>query len=236
MKPRLLDLFCGAGGCTKGYQRAGFYVVGIDHVDQPNYCGDEFIRADVLAWLANRSGFRRFDAIHASPPCQAFTRYANRHQHVRPSPNLIPQTREWLRDSGLPYVIENVEGAPLEPGCLMLCGSAFGLPIRRHRYFESNVSLMGPPCAHGWQAGLRLYPQATNRKNRRSTVEIGTWRIPVEVQERAMEIDWMDFKARDRSQGAHHFGSEFSQAIPPVYTELIGHQLMQHLRAESQAA
>lgn len=229
-KPWLLDLFCGAGGATKGYQRAGFYVVGVDNRAQPNYCGDEFIQADALdpsvLW-------DDFDAVHASPPCQAFTRYRNRPNHVREAPDLIGPTRELLRVTSLPYVIENVEGAPLE-NASMLCGSSFGLPLRRHRFFETNWPLLTPPCAHGWQQGLRLYPQATNRKNKRNTVEVGTWRIPVDIQEQAMEIDWMDFRVRreDRKPGcgANHFGSEFSQAVPPVYTELIGHQLATYIR------
>jgi DNA (cytosine-5)-methyltransferase 1 len=225
MKPRLLDLFCGAGGAAVGYHRAGFDVVGVDNRPQPHY-PFEFVQAEALAaetWIE----IDYFDAIHASPPCQAFTRYRNRPGHVGEAQDLVAPTRALLKESGLPYIIENVEGAPLHDPTL-LCGSMFGLPLRRHRLFETNWALMAPKCQHGWQLGLRLYPQATNRKNARNTVEIGTWRIPENVQKDAMEIDWMRMRTAD---GKNRFRSELSQAIPPAYTELIGHQLLQHIKA-----
>ncbi len=145
-KPRLLDLFCKAGGAARGYQRAGFYVVGVDIEPQPRYAGDEFIQADALTFpLAG------FDAVHASPPCQANVKglgAVNRalgrsNEHV----NIIIDVRERLCDALVPFVIENVEGAALlNPH--RLCGSSFGLPIRRHRLFESNVALLTPQCEH----------------------------------------------------------------------------------------
>jgi SAM-dependent methyltransferase len=128
---RLLDLFCGAGGAAKGYADAGFEVVGVDIEPQPNY-PFEFVRADALTFPLDG-----FDAVHASAPCQAFTVYRNNSAHVRQDhPNLIPQTRERLIASGLPYVIENVPGAPLiDP--IQLCGTSFPpLEVRRHRIFE----------------------------------------------------------------------------------------------------
>lgn len=233
MKPRLLDLFCGAGGCTKGYQRAGFYVVGVDIEPQPNYCGDEFVRADALDILHGLSEpwawkgvfpvvGRNFAAIHASSPCQAFTAYRRRGDGVGDHyPNPIGELRRFLAATSLPYVIENVAGAPLKDA-VMLCGTGFGLDVQRHRYFESNVPIMSPGCAHGRHAAR--FPAATNRSaNSRRTVEVGVWRIPLEVQQRAMGIDWMTLE-------------ELSEAIPPVYTEHIGQYLLAEIRARKVAA
>lgn len=224
-KPRILDLFCGGGGAAMGYHRAGFEVVGVDIVDQPNY-PFEFHRADALGLL--RQSFCGFGpswvvgvtAIHASPPCQSFTAYRRKGRGVGDGyPNLIPQVRELLGGFAMPHVIENVHGAPLE-NAIMLCGSSFGLDVRRHRYFESNVPLEPKACNHSWQTPR--FPPATNRTNLRSTVEVGVWRIPLEVQQRAMGIDWMTLP-------------ELSEAIPPAYTEFVGHQLLEHL-AKGRAA
>jgi DNA (cytosine-5)-methyltransferase 1 len=225
VKPRLLDWFCGAGGVAKGYQRAGFYVVGVDKEPQPNYCGDEFIQADLTktAWL-----LFDFDAIHASPPCQFATDYI-RTGNVRESPNLIPFTRERLEQGGLPYVIENVAKArPELRDPVLLCGSMFDPPldVQRHRLFEANWPLRPPawPCRHRLWAPDR-FPGGRSKERTgssrglvRATVEVGSWDIPLATQQRAMGIDWMNM-------------AELSQAIPPAYTEHIGHQLMQHIRA-----
>lgn len=201
---RLLDLFCGAGGAAMGYARAGFTVVGVDIKPQPRY-PFEFIQADALDF--DVSGF---DAIHASPPCQAFTAYKRRPNHVGEYPDLIWPTRQRLIASGVPYVIENIPKAPLlNP--IQLCGSSFGLDVRRHRLFESSFPMLAPPCDHGWQTPR--FPQATNRKNLRRTVEVGVYRIPLAVQQWAMGIDWMKL-------------DELSEAIPPAYTEWIGGRLM----------
>jgi len=207
MQPLLLDLFCGAGGATHGYQRAGFRVVGIDHEPQPNYCGDAFLQDDAMDIELDG-----FDAIHASPPCQAFTDY-QRNGKVGEYPDLVDQTRQRLAGTGKPYVIENVRGAPLVHPT-RYCGSSFRLDVRRHRFFESNVALVAPPCDHKWQTPR--FPSASNRTNLRSTVEVGVWRIPVETQREAMDIDWMTIP-------------ELSQAIPPAYTHHIGRQLLEHV-------
>jgi DNA (cytosine-5)-methyltransferase 1 len=203
---KLLDLFCKAGGATKGYQQAGFFVVGVDIEPQPNYCGDEFVQADALTFdLAG------FDAVHASPPCQFGTAYKRRPDHVAESPNLIPRVRHLLRLTGVPYVIENLwlnRQHLIDP--VRYCGSSFGLDVQRHRAFESNVPLLAPPCDHAWQTP-RFAP-ATNRTNLRCTVEVGVWRIPLDVQRKAMGIDWMTLP-------------ELSEAIPPAYTEHIGRQV-----------
>jgi DNA (cytosine-5)-methyltransferase 1 len=220
----VVDLYCGAGGVAEGYKRSGFWVIGVDKDPQPNYAGDEFIRADALDVLrAGRSGpVWHADVVHASPPCQFEAAYKRRPNHVKDSPNLIPVTRELLELTGLPYIIENVPGARdhlRDP--VQFCGSSFGLNVRRHRLFESNVKLVAPPCNHGWQTPR--FAQATNRENKRSTVEVGVWRIPLEVQQEAMGIGWMTLE-------------ELSEAIPPRYTEFIGRQLLAHIRAQEAVA
>lgn len=207
VKPLALDLFCKAGGATKGLQRAGYHVLGLDIEPQPNYCGDAFRLGDALRPPLELS---HFDLIWASPPCQAFTAHKRRPDHVQAAPNLIAPIRELLEESGVPWVIENVSGAlPHMRSPFRLCGSMFGLDVQRHRYFETSFSVMAPACQHGlWPP---RFPQATNRKNRRKTVEIGVWRIPLSVQQQAMGIDWMTLE-------------ELSNAIPPAYAEFIGRQ------------
>lgn len=201
-----------------GYHRAGFEVVGVDINPQPNY-PFEFWQMDALLGISLFG--RGVDVIHASPPCQAFTAYRRRGSEVGAKyPNLIPEMRDTLEGCGLPYVIENVPGAPLR-NPIQLCGSSFGLDVRRHRLFESNLPLSALPCDHGWQTPR--FPPATNRTNLRRTVEVGVWRIPLTVQQEAMGIDWMTLP-------------ELSQAIPPTYTEHLGRQLMTHLIAERQVA
>lgn len=219
-RPRLLDLFSGAGGAARGYQLAGFVVTGVDINPQPRYAGDAFVQADamqVLARLADGAepwpGAPGFDAIHASPPCQRFTAYRRRPGVGHAYPDLIAPVRDRLKAISAPWVIENVAGAPLVAP-LRLCGSSFGLDVRRHRYFESNVDLLGAACDHAWQRP-RFAP-ATNRTALRRTVEVGVWRIPLAVQAAAMGIDWMTLP-------------ELSQAIPPAYTQHVGEQLLAHV-------
>jgi len=220
-RPRLLDLFCGAGGAAMGYHRAGFDVVGVDIVKQPNYpfefhWGDA---QDVLESIENGGHWYweigEPDAIHASPPCQAFsskTRKPGRHG------NQIDPIRHRLAASGLPYVIENVPGAPLiDP--VLLCGSMFGLGVRRHRLFESTFPILTPVCAHGSQPPrYRIYDHG--RWYESPVVHVfgtggGKGR---EHWADAMGIDWMT-------------DDELAESIPPAYTELIGHQLVAHLEA-----
>ncbi len=155
-KLRAVDLFCCAGGASMGLYRAGFDVTGIDIRPRPKY-PFRFIQGDCLAPPVD---LRSFDFIWASPPCQAFTslRHLQRAQgNPREYPNLIPQTREMLRRSGIPYSMENVEGAPLEGNIILLCGTMFGLQtpdgsaeLRRHRLFETSFSIpLRPACQHG---------------------------------------------------------------------------------------
>jgi DNA (cytosine-5)-methyltransferase 1 len=214
-RPRLLDLFCCAGGAAKGYELAGFEVVGIDIAPQPNY-PFEFIQADALEFPLDG-----FAAAHASPPCQLFTPY-QRTGNVGEYPDLIEPTRERLKASGLPYVIENVTGAPLHAPTL-ICGSMFDPPmdIQRHRLFETNWPLAAPawPCRHKlwgpdrFPGGRSKERTGSSRGRVRGTIEIGSWDIPLAVQQRAMGIDWTTLR-------------ELSEAIPPAYTEFIGRQLM----------
>ena len=216
-RPRLLDLFCGAGGAAVGYNRAGFDIVGVDIRPQPNY-PFEFLQREALAWLdRHMPDIGVFDAIHASPPCQAFTDLKDMHNAL-PHEDLLTPTRELLETTGLPYVIENVEGAPMSP-TVTLCGSSFalgaeGARLQRHRHFETNWPLLGPPCAHG-VARRVIGVYGGHGRDRRRTVN--TQDFSTEARREAMGIDWMT-------------GAELSQAIPPAYTELIGHQLLQQLR------
>jgi DNA (cytosine-5)-methyltransferase 1 len=212
-RPRLLDLCCGAGGASRGYDLAGFDVTGIDISPQPNY-PYAFRRADALEALQDYlgGGDGAYDAFHASFPCQRWTAYGRRGGGVGDGyPDLITAGRELLKATRRPYVIENVPGAPLD-NPIQLCGTGFGLDVQRHRLFESNVPMMGMPCAHGRHAAR--FTAATNRgENTRRTVEVGVWRIPLDVQQRAMGIDWTTLE-------------ELSEAIPPVYTEFIGGYLI----------
>jgi DNA (cytosine-5)-methyltransferase 1 len=235
VKPRLLDLFCGAGGCSAGYARAGFDVVGVDVKPQPNY-PYEFVQADALEVL-DRLSFglslvegdlachvEDFAAIHASPPCQHFTKYGNVVKDIRERyEDLIEPVRELLKATGLPYVIENVEGSPLHDS-IVLCGSMFDLDVQRHRLFETNWPLVPPtwPCRH--KIWSRRFKSSTGRKpNSRFTIEVGSWDEKIERQKAAMGVDWT-IATR-----------ELSEAIPPAYTEFIGQQLLAHPRLEAAA-
>lgn len=198
-----------------GYHRAGFEVVGVDIKPQPHY-PFEFIQADALA-----SYPLGYDAIHASPPCQPFTRAGHLMRAQGGSatePDLVGPTRELLKATGLPYVIENVVGAPVEG--VFLCGSSFGLRARRHRIFESNVLLLGVHCRHrqqGKPVGIYGRPGDT-AQGRDSTT--GKWVVggstarDVPEAQDALGIDWMPR------------WDDLKKAIPPAFTEHIGRQLL----------
>lgn len=215
----LLDLFSGAGGCAKGYQLAGFYVVGVDINRQLHYCGDEFYQDDALVVLdlllsgGVWHGYRLSDfaAIHASPPCQRYSICQNFLQQPHAYPDLIPAVRERLRASGKPWVIENVPGAPMLSG-VMLCGSMFGLGVLRHRYFEASFPLFAPgPCQHNGTVKGGVYISVFGKGGRGFTKARGA---------QAMGITWMTI-------------DEMRQAIPPVYTEWVGRQLVEVLRCHA---
>lgn len=216
-KPRLLDLFCCGGGAGEGYARAGFDVIGVDLKRSPRN-PHPVIEADVLALPVEF--LRMFDAIHASPPCQRFSDLAKRNGNGEAWPDLIEPTRALLRASGLPYVIENVEGAPLvDP--VMLCGTMFlGLRVLRHRLFESNVALTAPP--HGKHPLVFTHDKRKAHYGRLNQDEAfvqvtGGGNCSKANAAAAMGIDWMT-------------KNELNEAVPPAYTEFVGRQLIDVLR------
>lgn len=208
MKPLLLDLFCGAGGASVGYHRAGFEVVGVDIAPQKNY-PFEFVQADARDYLLT-TNLSWFDAIHASPPCQGYSRLAAMHPERKANyPRLIEPIRTLLNTVELPYVIENVEGAPLHSP-VVLCGSMFGLGVerghlRRHRLFECSFETDAPPACNHVGPAVGVYGHGGHSGKHRML-----YKAEAMV---AMGIDWM---TRD----------EMTQAIPPAYSEWIGTQLL----------
>lgn len=219
MRPMLLDTFCKAGGASTGYYRAGFDVIGVDIEPQPRY-PFPFIQADALDVLENWR-LESFAAIHASPICKGYSVSSLSHRRAgKEYPNQIPVVRKLLERRGVPYVIENVPGAPLRPDW-KLCGCFFGLPgLRRERWFETNwpgfVLLPAhnhdrPPitvAGHGQPSWTRAHGYAP--------VTVADWRL-------AMGIDWM---TRD----------ELAQAIPPAYTEQIGTELLKILSESNESS
>lgn len=234
----LLDLYCSAGGCTKGYQRAGFRVVGVDINNQPRYCGDAFVKMDAIKALetllcgehitdSNGEQWRLSDfiAVHASPPCQEYNALRNvnlaRNGSVPKHPDLIDVTRELLEATGKPYIIENVQNAPLDTQ-IILCGAAFGLRhLARHRHFESNVLLPSPPrcCHRGNEYTIGVYGAAPDgRRVSPKGQRLVRCAKSLNEAKQEMGIDWMEWH-------------EITQAIPPVYTEWIGQRLIENLRS-----
>ena len=234
----LLDLFCKAGGAGMGYARAGFEVIGVDIEPQKHY-PFEFVRAEALSYALSNGW--KFDAIHASPPCQAHSVITpDKSKHV----DLIPHTRFVLKTLGVPYVIENVPGARKAlHNPIMLCGRDFDLKVYRHRYFESNVPL-SPPCPHlphhdntpraghgvsskgfiSVTSGGNSLKVGVDKRHRGGTygmnaegfVSVTGHISGIDYCRMAMGIDWMT-------------SAELVQAIPPAYTEHIGQQLMAHI-------
>jgi DNA (cytosine-5)-methyltransferase 1 len=195
---KLLDLFSGAGGAARGYQLAGWHVTGVDTAPQPRYAGDEFHRADALTFPLDG-----YDAIHASPTCFRWARVTawrgNRDDH----PDTLTPTLARLATVDVPWVVENVPEAAdrLRPDYL-LCGTQFGLQVRRHRIFQAgnwSVYELMPPCR--CYRNRRLLPFV--HKGERAFAD-------------AMDCTWMT-------------KIEARQAIPPAYTRHIGGQLMAYL-------
>jgi len=217
-RPLLLDLCCGAGGAATGYHRAGFDVLGVDIQPQPNY-PFEFWQLDAMKVLRSLGdGICPYDAIHASPPCQAYSTTASLHDAVYPE--LVDEMRVELQRIGVPYVIENVQGAPLR-NAIRLCGSSFGLGVRRHRLFEIHPMLdaLVPPCAHHLQPEpLDVTGTGASRIGPRTDGKGGNSRKPRNLAEArdAMGIDWMSRK-------------ELSEAVPPAFTQWIGERLIEAL-------
>lgn len=219
-KPLMLDLYCCAGGSGMGLFRAGFEVVGVDIAYQPSY-PFEFVNADALEYLLKiiDNGMRLPDgrkvhAVNASPPCQHYTALSkgtNNNQDKHPA--LIEPTRELLNEAGVPYIIENVVGAPLiNP--VQLCGEMFGLQVIRHRGFETNWELPQPEHikhrgrVRGWRHGQTYegyYYAVYGNGGQKGT--LAEWK-------QAMDIPWMRTKA------------ELVEAIPPAYLQYIGRELL----------
>ncbi len=218
----VLDLFSGAGGATKGYQDAGFFVVGVDNEPQPNYCGDRFIQADAVGLLTRLlegeevEGWRLedFAVVHASTPCQAYAEVANSRKLSSHPELLEPMRQLFLRsqERGIFWVSENVPPAPM-PNSFVLCGSSFSLPIIRHRRFETFPALSAPPAPRCPQKrydravthGPGFYPYG--RKN---------WGPAWREHVLPVVWPWMTMK-------------EAGQAVPPAYTAYIGERLMNRL-------
>lgn len=202
IKPKLLDLFCGAGGASMGYYCAGFEVEGVDIKPQPHY-PFKFYQADALEFP-----LEGYDAYHASPPCQAYSIMQNIHKNKNKHPDLVEPTRNLLMKTQKPYVIENVSGSPLK-GYTMLCGTMFGLAIRHHRFFETNfpLPLFSPRVCNHSSTYDRFHggEEAHNEREK-----LG----------KAMGIDWM-MSAR----------KELREAIPPAYTEYIGKYLIDQINS-----
>ncbi len=217
-KPTLLDLFCCAGGAAMGYHMAGFEVVGVDVMPQPNY-PFRFIQDDAMG--LDREWMASFDVIHASPPCQHYSVLAKRTRCGDDWPDLVAAVREMLKATGRPYVIENVVGAPLRD-YIVLCGTMFeGLRVIRHRLFESNVPIAPPgpcgphPLCHTLDKRKNHYGKTDEMVD---FVQVnGGGNCSVKAARDAMGIDWM-------TKG------QLNEAIPPAYTKHVGLQLIEHLR------
>ena len=210
---KLLDLYCGVGGASVGYAKAGFEVHGIDLKPGKRY-PYIYTKADVLEVIKDIDYLRQFDIIHASPPCQthSITKHLRNAQGKSTSKlDLIPQTREALIASGKPYIIENVPGSPLiNP--VQLCGSSFGLKVRRHRLFESNMPIKGSKCNHKLQGRpIGVYGSLNDE-----IPKGGKTATTIDEARQAMGIDWAIW-------------SELVEAIPPTYTEYLGVQLHEWL-------
>lgn len=217
VRVKILDLFCGPGGAARGYRDAGFEVVGVDINPQPSF-PYEFIQADAL-WFLDEVDLSGFGAIHASPPCQRFSSLSHcrlKEKGLTPEqvyPNLIPDVRERLEKLTVPWVIENVEGAPIR-NPLTLCGTMWGKKIRWHRCFETNFEVYAPgKCDHSL---MRYNPFARKGHALMKEELKGTGIAPEtrHAMERGIDPSWMRYTER-------------RQAIPPYYSEYIGRRILE---------
>jgi DNA (cytosine-5)-methyltransferase 1 len=213
--PKLLDLFCGAGGAAMGYYRAGFDVVGVDNRPQPRY-PFEFHQADALTFPLDG-----FDAVHASPPCQDHSQIAPFAGQHHGTGWMLQAITDRLAETGLPYVVENVEGADM-PGSFVICGRAMGIArLRRHRRFAVNFPMMVPPCTcgrHSETIGVYGDIRLNDRRTTGKHLPYPRVRAGLQTARDLIGAPWMN-------------AAELSQAIPPAYTEHIGGFLLDHLKA-----
>lgn len=212
---RILDLFCGAGGAAMGYHRAfpDAEIVGVDIAAQPRY-PFTFWRADAMACLDNLAFLRSFDLIHASPPCQDHSVLGALHAS-HGTGWMLAATIAKLQAQSVPWVVENVPGSESDMGGahVTLCGSSFGLGVRRHRLFASSFLVLAPPCRHADQGqAIGVYGHGGGVSRLRG------WKGTLSESSAAMGIDWMT-------------GRELAQAIPPAYCEYIGEWFAQSLEA-----
>lgn len=221
-RPKLLDLFCCAGGCSMGYYDAGFDVVGVDIQPRHDY-PFEFIEADALDVMRDTTFLDTFDMVHASPPCQRYSVAANAHGNANAHPDFLPPTRELLRTWGGPYVIENVPTAPMQDAVL-ICGWAMGMRhIKRHRLFETNLALMSPGCL--CPTGDTVSVFGHSGEDRRKSAGAILKHVPIAEVRELMHVPWIN--GRD----------EVSESIPPPYTRFLGEQILELLAvAESLGA
>jgi DNA (cytosine-5)-methyltransferase 1 len=209
-KLKLLDLYCGGGGASYGYEQAGFDVTGIDIHEQKRYRG-RFIKSDAIEYL--KAHWREYDAVHASPPCQAYSMASMQFRVAgKEYVDLIAPTRKALIETGLPYIIENVPGSPLiNP--IELCGAMFGLRTYRHRLFESNFEIQVPEhpkhIAKNAKMGRRAKPE--------EFIQYVGHFPDVKIVQSVTGLTWLS-------------GVELSQSIPPQYTKFIGCQLYNLLK------
>lgn len=211
---KALDLFCCAGGATKGLQRAGFHVTGVDIRPQPRYCGDVFYQDDAMAWLrGEREPLASFDLIWASPPCQRYSELTPK-EVKGDHPDLLPEVGEILRAQSVPFIIENVELAKhLLQHPVMICGTMFGMNVWRHRYFElgnTDAFFLLPPCNHEGRPILISGRGSRIINGRRNS------RIPTQIKRDAIDTPWMNRE-------------EMSECIPPAYSEFLARQILSAL-------
>lgn len=225
-RPKLLDLFAGAGGCSVGFDRAGFCVDGVDDKPHPDY-PFQLTVADAMDVLADHATIDAYAVIHASPPCPRYSIATHARGNQDNHPDLVGpvqiELRSWAARTGGLYTIENVPGAPLDTPVL-LCGWAMGLKhIRRHRMWESNAPLMSPGCLCPHGDTVSVFGHSGEDRRKESLREHGTSRkhVPAPVIRKLMGVEWMT--SRD----------DVSDSIPPAYTEYLGEQLADQLAREA---